>query len=226
MSGGTPLSLHEALSGVFGSISLASWVFLLVPQLVENYRSQSAEGISLAFLTVWFIGDLANFLGAIWAGLVPTVITLAVYFCFADSVLITQCLYYNFINARRVTRQQSLATSEPNDPEQPLLRRSSSSNIGLPGSRRRSSVSQKRRNSSLRGSLPTISEGESGRKAWLKNIISIILVCAAGIVGWAIAWKTGVWTPTPDESDGSPPSRILGAEILGYFSAVCYLGYV
>ena len=27
---GAPLALHEALSGVFGSISLAAWIFLLV----------------------------------------------------------------------------------------------------------------------------------------------------------------------------------------------------
>lgn len=27
---GVPLALHEALSGVFGSISLAAWIFLLV----------------------------------------------------------------------------------------------------------------------------------------------------------------------------------------------------
>ncbi len=40
-----------------------------VPQLIENYKSGSADGISLAFLTVWFIGDLANFFGAVWARL-------------------------------------------------------------------------------------------------------------------------------------------------------------
>lgn len=27
---GPPLTAHEALSGVFGSVSLASWIFLLV----------------------------------------------------------------------------------------------------------------------------------------------------------------------------------------------------
>jgi hypothetical protein len=34
-----------------------------VPQLVLNYNSGSAEGISLAFLTVWLIGDIANLSG-------------------------------------------------------------------------------------------------------------------------------------------------------------------
>jgi len=219
------LVLNEALSGIFGSISLASWIFLLVPQLVENYREGSAEGISLAFLTVWFIGDLANFFGAVWAGLVPTVIALAVYFCFADAVLITQCLYYNLINARKAARKAALMAdgSTIDDPRQPLLT-PTSSNIGLPGSRRRSSASTKRRDSVLPSpGLPTIDEDESTSRAWLKNALSIIAVALAGGLGWLIAWKVGAWTPTStDGEDSSHPA--LGAEILGYISAVAYLG--
>lgn len=38
----TPLPLHEALSGIFGSISLASWVFLLVRSLL-SMRASSAD---------------------------------------------------------------------------------------------------------------------------------------------------------------------------------------
>ena len=46
---------HEALSGISGSVSLACWLFVLVPQLFENYISKSADGISLAFLIVWLV---------------------------------------------------------------------------------------------------------------------------------------------------------------------------
>ena len=196
-----------------------------MPQLVENYKSQSAEGISLAFLTVWFIGDLANFFGAVWAGLVPTVIALAIYFCFADAVLITQCLYYNYINAQKAARAQSIDANGTvqDDSSQPLLRRNSD-NIGLPGSRRRSSVSQKRRDSSVRTILPTIPEGESASRMWAKNAISVILVCAVGTAGWAVAWKLGIWKPTSEEAKGPGEDGKIGAAILGYISAVCYLG--
>ena len=208
-----------------------------MPQLVENYRSKNAEGISLAFLAVWFIGDVANFLGAVWAGLVPTVIALAVYFCFADLILITQCLYYNFINARKGTRKHSTATPESEGVErQALLGRRSSDNIGLPGSRRRSSASQHRPNSqrSYSGglSLPSIPEEYGAVKEWLTNGVSIFLVCAAGVAGWAITWKAGVWKPTPTENknnnnnnNGDGP-MVLGAQILGYLSALAYLGSV
>ena len=153
-------------------------------------------------------------------------IALAVYFCFADAILITQCLYYNFLNERKAGRQAKLAgdASAVDDPEQPLLRQNSD-NIGLPGSRRRSSASTKRRDSSLRSPLPTIPEVETLSRAWLKNSISIILVCLAGCLGWVVAWNVGVWNPTSAEDDTSPRPA-LGAEILGYLSAVAYLGYV
>ncbi|KAI9798319.1 MAG: hypothetical protein M1833_004891 [Piccolia ochrophora] len=228
-----PLIPREALSGVFGSMSLAAWIFLFIPQLIENYKQGSADGISLAFLAVWFVGDLTNFLGAIWAGLVPTVIALAIYFCFADLVLIGQCLYYRFINAHKTRREQSRtsAQSEVNDTEEePLLSRQAS-NLGLPGSQRRSSGSSRRNShgSNLRrDSLPNIlEENESSTKVWVRNILSILVVCAAGAIGWTIAWKSGVWSPTPiDQDEDIKDTTPLGALILGYVSAVCYLGWV
>lgn len=114
------LTTHEAFSGIFGSISLAAWIFLLVPQLYENYTQGRADGISLAFLTIWFIGDVTNLIGAIWAELVPTVIALAVYFCFADSVLILQCLYYNlWVNRERGPSAMETAPDAPTANGQP-----------------------------------------------------------------------------------------------------------
>ena len=123
-------------------------------------------------------------------------------------------------------RKQSQETSDADDPQQPLLRRHSSSNIGLPGSRRRPSLSQRRRDSSLPSPLPTIPEGNSVRKPWLMNTLSILLVFIVGAAGWAIAWRIGVWIPTSDEVNDGTSSQVLGASILGYLSATCYLGYV
>ena len=156
----------------------------------------------------------------------PTVIALAIYFCFADAVLITQCLYYNFVNARKA-RQAALSADEPalDDPRQPLLS-PTVQNMGLPGSRRRSSASTNKRGKSILPSpLPIIPEVESSGRAWLRNSISSALVILAGGIGWVIAWKLGAWKPTSTDTDMSehPP---LGAEILGYLSAVAYLGLV
>ncbi|KAF2809710.1 vacuolar membrane PQ loop repeat protein [Mytilinidion resinicola] len=218
------LSAHEALSGVFGSVSLASWIFLLVPQLIENYKQGSADGISLAFLAVWFIGDITNLVGALWAGLVPTVTALAVYFCFADLILISQCLYYNFINSRKTRRPSARSTQTMDSAEQPLLGRRDS-NIGLPGShRRRSSARSHRESINRTDSLASIVEEETGGREWIKNSLSILGVVAVGTAGWAIAWKTGIWKPTPLSDDAGTTEVALGAQILGYASAVCYLG--
>jgi uncharacterized protein with PQ loop repeat len=188
-----------------------------VPQLLENYKQGSADGISLAFLTVWFIGDITNLAGALWAGLVPTVIALAIYFCFADLILISQCVYYNLKNARRERKASARSTESV---EAPLLGRRDSSNLGLPGSHRRDSQASRRRRAS---SLPTIADVEEGGGEWVKNSLSVVGVCVVGAAGWAIAWKTGVWSPQPlDEAAGT--DMALGAQLLGYASAVCYLG--
>ncbi|KAF2100682.1 PQ-loop-domain-containing protein [Rhizodiscina lignyota] len=227
-----PLRWNEALSGITGSVSLAAWIFLLIPQLVENYRQGSADGISLLFLCVWMVGDVTNLAGAAWAGLVPTVVALAVYFCIADTVLISQCVYYDVLNRRREARKRSRAESQGSGGEgevEPLLRRrttsESQSNIGLPGSRRRSSASRRmHRHSERRESLASILEEGRGKSAWVKNTISILLICAAGTAGWAIAWRSGVWAPSPVDDPEGGTQMALGAQILGYISAVCYLG--
>ena len=208
-------------SGGLGSQSLIS---AQVPQLVENYQSKSAEGISLAFLAVWFLGDLANFIGAVWAGLVPTVIALAVYFCISDAILITQCLYYKHVNREKRTAE-SATSGETDDPNQPLLGRRPSSDIGLPGSRRRSSVSIKKQDSSLaEPRLSTIPEDGGKARQWIKNVACVLLVCAIGSAGWAIAWRTRLWIPAPGDTDQDTTHGSVGAEGLGYLSAVAYLG--
>ena len=53
----------------------------------------------------------------------------------------------------------------------------------------------------------------------------------AGTAGWAIAYKVNMWTPTPapQSIEGGQPgasdqSIPVGAEILGYGSAIFYLG--
>lgn len=215
------LTPKEALSGVFGSISLATWIFLLVPQLILNYKTGSADGISLAFLAIWLLGDATNLAGAIWAGLVPTVIAVAVYFCFADFVLISQCLYYNKINATRV-RHASTASTESE--QSPLLsRRRSSDTFAAPNSQRRRSTGLS--TNQRRDSATKIFDETSVANPWVKNTFSILGTMAAGAAGWAIAWQSGVWKPTPEQGEIVDGAQMaVGAQVLGYVSAVCYLG--
>lgn len=218
------LSTHEALSGVSGSISLSCWLFVLVPQLIENYQMGSADGVSLWFLAVWFLGDITNLLGALWADLVPTVIALAVYFCLADAILIMQCVFYKCLIARKVPQGDG-AQSEADDPSEPLIARSSS-DTGLPSSRhRRSSAAYQQPNGSASAeTLPSISESADSAPGLIKNAFFVLVVCAIGAVGWVIAWKTGAWKPTVIDDGNDDGSDNIAAATLGYLSAICYLG--
>ncbi|KAJ5123339.1 hypothetical protein N7448_009436 [Penicillium atrosanguineum] len=225
--GSVPLTPREAASGLLGSVSMTCWIFLLVPQLIENYRNGNAEAISLLFIFVWFIGDIANLAGGLMADLVPVILAIAVYFCIADGVLIGQCLYYKAFNARSEVHRRRRSSTETPDPTTPLLGRRFSDAVP-PQGRRRSSGSQRGYHAGRRDSQPEdslakiVEESEFGRKAWIKNFISVLGIFVVGMAGWTMAWKTGMWAPAPEtHNDGAVAT---GGQVLGYFSAVCYLG--
>ncbi|KAI9933339.1 hypothetical protein MW887_007812 [Aspergillus wentii] len=90
----------EALSGICGSISIACWVVVFSPQIIENFRRGSAEGLSLVFLVIWLAGDIFNILGSVLQGVLPTMTILAVYYTLADIVLLGQCFYYRGFTLR------------------------------------------------------------------------------------------------------------------------------
>ena len=225
----TPLTTAEAFSGILGSISLAAWIFLLVPQLIENHANGHADGISMTFLFIWAAGDILSLAGGLWAGLVPTVIALAIYFCFADGALITQCIYYNTLNAQKDKEQeQAEAIAHPRE-QDPLLASASANNTTIvqrkPSttsrrSHRRSSAALSARRDSLSRALakPTTTS------AWLKNSLSILAIVVAGTAGWALAYKTGAWHPVPLKDPSASAPTPLGASLLGYGSALLYLG--
>ncbi|MCJ1469140.1 hypothetical protein MMC07_007773 [Pseudocyphellaria aurata] len=85
----------EAISGIFGSISIACWVVVFTPQILENYRRSSADGLSIVFVITWLLGDVFNILGAALQGVQSTMLILAVYYTIADIVLLAQCFYYH-----------------------------------------------------------------------------------------------------------------------------------
>lgn len=119
-----------------------------------------------------------------------------------------------------------VAKSRTNDIQEPLLqRRRSRDSTGLPGSHRRRSSAR----SNSRHSMAKIIEGDekAEMRPWIKNLLSIAGVVLVGAAGWAIAWQAGVWAPSSNHDSGEdtdPQTVALGAKVLGYTSAVCYLG--
>jgi solute carrier family 66 (lysosomal lysine-arginine transporter), member 1 len=188
---------------------------------------------------------------------VPTVIAIAVYFCVADGVLIAQCAYYNWVNGRkgegmgeggRGTKDGAIggvggSVEHTNvdviGEEEPLLSRQRSGSITIPGSQMRrrtmsssgSSAGARRRSSQSHDVLARILEendGQGGTRLWMRNLLSILGIMTVGTAGWAIAWGSGAWTPTPvgsgGASGGGGDTGPLGAQVLGYLSAAAYLG--
>ncbi|KAJ2502929.1 putative vacuolar membrane transporter for cationic amino acids [Coemansia sp. RSA 1972] len=82
------------VSEVFGYVSLACWVFVLVPQIRLNFQRKSCEGVSLAFYTLWALGDLFNLAGAILDNLLLTAIVLPAYYILTDIVVLGQFYVY------------------------------------------------------------------------------------------------------------------------------------
>ena len=65
----------EAISGILGSISIACWVVVFTPQIVENFRRKSAEAVSIWFIVIWLAGDLFNIAGAVLQRVLATMVS-------------------------------------------------------------------------------------------------------------------------------------------------------
>ncbi|KAF8195449.1 PQ loop repeat-domain-containing protein [Pholiota molesta] len=90
----------DNLSSVLGWISIACWIVVYSPQIYENYKHKSGEGLSVLFVVIWILGDLTNLIGAILAGLLPTVIILGFYYTSCDFILLFQIYYYRYKKRR------------------------------------------------------------------------------------------------------------------------------
>lgn len=183
----------------------------------------------MAFLFVWLLGDVTNLSGAFWTGLAPTAVALACYFCIADAVLITQCLYYNAKTARRDrllrqgrTRRRSSSTAvaghtghdddvsdevfpeegEEDEDDSPLLARRRSSSIGLPGSHRRRSIRRSESNLDPLRRMITGEDETPDSNPWLHNTLSLVAVWIVGALGYFASYRMGAWEATDPVGGG------------------------
>jgi solute carrier family 66 (lysosomal lysine-arginine transporter), member 1 len=230
------LTLHR-------SISIACWVVVFSPQIIENFRRSSADGLSIVFLVVWLLGDLFNIVGAVLQGVLPTMIILALYYTLADIVLVGQVFYY-----RGFTLSDKIGKADegPGE-EEPLLARCDSGVISphIPGHDqrpRRMSLSELGRSLSnvdgthLSPATPLLDAPKSNEapaatnlrptttfQPFVSNTFSILLVCGAGVLGWWIGQHSKRGRQTEDETSSAPEFDTLG-QVFGYLCAVFYLG--
>ncbi|KAG6135747.1 hypothetical protein E4U38_001698 [Claviceps purpurea] len=225
-------SLKQALSGIFGSISLTAWLCVLLPQLVANYKAESSDGLSMAFLIVWLLGDVCNLVGALLTKLAPSAIALAAYFCFLDIVLIAQTSYYKAKAARRRAsseRESLIDADEICERSRLLGRRRSSADI--PGSLIRHEI---HRESALEPIRKVVAGEDETRERhpWLNNMLGLMAVYIVGFLGWFVSYKAGAWNGDEGypEDGTNVPVHVGESDVkakvglaLGYVSAILYL---
>ncbi|PQQ03118.1 uncharacterized protein Pyn_40140 [Prunus yedoensis var. nudiflora] len=85
-------SVKDGVSLTLGLVSVVSWGVAEIPQIITNYKNKSTNGLSLAFLMTWILGDLFNLFGCM---LEP-----ATLYTITTAVLAVQTIYYGCIYPR------------------------------------------------------------------------------------------------------------------------------
>lgn len=223
----------DALSGICGSISIACWVVVFSPQIIENFRRGSAEGLSIVFIVVWLLGDIFNILGAVLQGVLPTMIILAIYYTLADIVLLLQLFYYRGFTLKDDAKKPA----DTDDERRPLL----SAPSPRIDERRRSSFGEefRRHGHHLSPATPlhdahhdppavANNKPTTTLQKALFNLAAILVVCIAGVLGWYISTHHSQTHHHHhyNKHDEEPPEPlefdILG-QVFGYLCAVFYL---
>lgn len=102
-----------SLSDFFSTLSLLSWICAQMPQIIANYKTKSAEGISPLFLLLWFMGDFLSFSSCLLNDVVLKFqVYLSLFFLCNDFMLCYQYYYYNSVYPRKKLEVQAAAVSE------------------------------------------------------------------------------------------------------------------
>ncbi|OKL64672.1 hypothetical protein UA08_00322 [Talaromyces atroroseus] len=241
----------EALSGILGSISIACWVVVFSPQIIENFRRRSADGLSLLFIVVWLAGDVFNILGAVLQGVLPTMIILAIYYTLADIVLLGQCLYYRGLlfsgdKAKKSTEisQQNGELEQGRHEGEVVSEGTALLGHGNGSHHHHQQPQQYQRSTQVDGThlspatpfVDTVSPvGLDGGRAASRSSISniqaavlntfvIILVCAAGVLGWYVSSRVNKTKNDKTVDSSAPLTFDFWGQVFGYLCAILYLG--
>lgn len=254
-SGGYSVDI-EAISGICGSISIACWVVVFSPQIIENFQRSSAEGLSIEFVVIWLAGDVFNILGSVLQGVLPTMIILAIYYTFADIILLGQCFYYRGFTLRDPKPDRPVSVEDAAPSERTPLVTNGSTNGTLarpanaadiePGARSRSRSALRERFASLDGThmspvVPMHPQHKSNDDAdavkpkqprsWVQrvafNSTAIILVVLAGIAGYYLSPSSPDPPNAHDKSAADHQAQTLQFNLLGQiFGYICAVLYL
>ncbi|RKF82328.1 putative vacuolar amino acid transporter YPQ3 [Golovinomyces cichoracearum] len=215
------------ISGIFGreptqcihsSISIACWLVVFLPQLMENIRRRSTDGLSVRFVSIWLSGDICNVIGSVLQGVLPTMIILAVYYALVDILLLSQIFYF-----RGFTWSDESSTS--------LLYGSDETSNLLPSNRPvevAAAIEQNLTSQSsaahLSPAVPFVPDPEVALNArvvaqsTLLKFLAISCIVLVGISGWFLT-KSSI----PETSEPLPITFDIWGQTFGYMCATLYL---
>lgn len=213
----------QSVSGITGSISIACWIIVFAPQIYENFKRKSLEGLSLTFIVLWLAGDVFNVLGAVLQGVLPTMIILAVYYTLADIVLLWQCLAYGdgknpdliHLSPANPLNEDVLETAMSNEERHNRRRNQGNTTEDLESS-----------TTSVDSSISKSSSSSSQFQSILINTLMVTLVIASGVIGWYISYIKESKHHSKHPGKHSPEELIFDplAQIFGWLCAFFYLG--
>lgn len=211
----------QSVSGITGSISIACWIIVFAPQIYENFKRKSLEGLSLTFIVLWLAGDVFNVLGAVLQGVLPTMIILAVYYTLADIVLLWQCLAYGD------GKNPDLIHLSPANPLNEDVLETAMSNEERHNRRRNQGNTTEDLESSTTSVDSSISKSSSSQfQSFLINTLMVTLVIASGVIGWYISYIKESKHHSKHPGKHNPEELIFDplAQIFGWLCAFFYLG--
>ncbi|KAG8203557.1 hypothetical protein GWM34_01698, partial [Candida africana] len=211
----------QSVSGITGSISIACWIIVFAPQIYENLKRKSLEGLSLTFIVLWLAGDVFNVLGAVLQGVLPTMIILAVYYTLADIVLLWQCLAYGD------GKNPDLIHLSPANPLNEDVLETAMSNEERHNRRRNQGNTTEDLESSTTSIDSSISKSSSSQfQSFLINTLMVTLVIASGVIGWYISYIKESKHHSKHPGKHNPEELIFDplAQIFGWLCAFFYLG--
>lgn len=213
----------QSVSGITGSISIACWIIVFAPQIYENFKRKSLEGLSLTFIVLWLAGDVFNVLGAVLQGVLPTMIILAVYYTLADIVLLWQCLAYGdgknpdliHLSPANPLNEDVLETAMSNEERHNRRRNQGNTTEDLESS-----------TTSVDSSISKSSSSSSQFQSILINTLMVTLVIASGVIGWYISYIKESKHHSKHPGKHNPEELIFDplAQIFGWLCAFFYLG--
>ncbi|RCK57690.1 putative vacuolar amino acid transporter YPQ3 [Candida viswanathii] len=221
----------QAISGITGSISIACWIIVFAPQIYENFRRKSLEGLSLTFIILWLAGDVFNVLGAVLQGVLPTMIILAVYYTLADIVLLWQCLVYGngknpdliHLSPANPLNDDVLEVVLSNDERQ--QRRQQEQEVTNTFINNNETTEDLESNTNI--SIPSTASKSSQLQSFLLNALMVFLVIASGVIGWYISYLKDSKNSHPGKHGPKHPEDLVFdplAQTFGWLCAFLYLG--